>query len=195
MKVEIRDGKVHIHGYVNAVDRFSLPLPDRAGKTFIEKITPGTFRRAIDSADDIGIMLNHERKLTSVKKSGATLKEDNIGLLFDGEFSDPEIIEAAREKKLRGWSFGFIPTKTQDKESDRDGIDYERTVSEMELHEISIIDSKKTPAYPATSVEIRTTEQEFDYGAPENEPQQKRAQAGRHRQKLRRKKLELLKTL
>ena len=55
MKVEIRDGKVHIHGYVNAVDRFSLPLPDRAGKTFIEKITPGTFRRAIDSADDIGI--------------------------------------------------------------------------------------------------------------------------------------------
>jgi len=194
MKIEIRNGKVHIHGYVNAVDRFSLPLPDRSGKHFIEKITPGTFQKAIDKADDIGIMLNHDRAISSVKKCAATLREDNIGLLFDGEFSDPEIIEGAKQKSLRGWSFGFIPTDYHDESSSRDGVDYERTVSGMELHEISIIDRRKTPAYPATSLEIRTAEQEFDYSEPDD-ADEKRAKNEKQRQRFKRKKLELFKTL
>ncbi len=189
MKVEIRNGKVHIHGYVNAVDRFSIPLPDISGKTFVEKITPGTFQRAIDKADDVLIKLNHDRTLTSVKKSGAMLKEDNIGLLFDGEFDDPEIIQKARNRELRGWSFGFRPQNPMDKPSEKDGIDYERTVSDMELHEVSIIDSRKTPAYPATSVEIRTAEQDFDY------EEDRTAENARKKQEHRKKKLEFLKTL
>lgn len=189
MKVEIRNGKVHIHGYVNAVDRFSIPLPDISGRTFIEKITPGTFQRAIDKADDVFVKLNHERVLTSIKKSGATLKEDNIGLLFDGEFDDPEIVQKARSRELRGWSFGFRPKNPTDKPSERDGIDYERTVSDMELHEVSIIDSRKTPAYPATSVEIRTAEQDFDY------EEDRTAENARKEQEHRKKKLEFLKTL
>ncbi len=191
MKVEIRNGKVHIHGYVNAVDRFSIPLPDISGKTFIEKITPGTFQRAIDKADDVFVKLNHDRVLTSIKKSGATLKEDNIGLLFDGEFDDPEIIQKARNRELRGWSFGFRPKNPTDKPSERVGIDYERTVSDMELHEVSIIDSRKTPAYPATSVEIRTAEQDFDY----EEEEDRTAEKARKKQEHRKKKLEFLKTL
>lgn len=193
MKVEIRNGKVHLHGYVNAVDRFSTPLPDISGRTFIEKITPGTFQRAIEKADDILIKLNHERPLTSVKKSGATLKEDNIGLLFDGEIDDPEIIQKARNHELRGWSFGFRPRKPQDKKSDREGIDYERTVSDMELHEISIIDSQKRPAYPATSIEIRTAQQELDYSAEGSFEENRAAEIERSKQENRKRRLELFK--
>lgn len=191
MKVEIRNGKVHIHGYVNAVDRFSVPLPDISGKTFIEKITPGTFERAIKEADDILIKLNHNRTLTSIKKSGATLREDSIGLLFDGEFDDPEIIQKARSHELRGWSFGFLPKKPKDVDSEKEGIDYERTVDAMELHEISLIDSRKRPAYPATSIEIRTAEQEFDYSEEEGQA----AELEKARQEQRKRKLKLLKTL
>lgn len=193
MKIELRDGKVHIHGYVNAVDRFSSPIKDIEGRTFIEKINPGTFRKAIEEASDIGIMLNHERTLTSVKKARAKLEEDNIGLLFDGEISDPEIIEKAREKKLRGWSFGFVPKKADKADSDRDGIDYERTVREMVLHEISIIDNTHIPAYPATSVEIRTNDENFDYiEENKNKEAQRRAKA---KQDNRRRKLKLIKAL
>ena len=39
MKVEIRNDKVIIDGYVNAVERFSKPLYDKKGK-FIERIMP-----------------------------------------------------------------------------------------------------------------------------------------------------------
>ena len=45
MKIEVRDNKVIIDGYVNAVDRFSKILYDKRGQ-FIEKIVPSVFRRA-----------------------------------------------------------------------------------------------------------------------------------------------------
>ena len=42
VKIEVREDKVIIDGYVNAVDRFSKVLKDRKGK-FIEKILPKVF--------------------------------------------------------------------------------------------------------------------------------------------------------
>ena len=48
MKIQVRDDKVIIDGYVNAVERFSKPLTNKNGKKFIERIMPSVFQRAIE---------------------------------------------------------------------------------------------------------------------------------------------------
>ena len=161
MKIEIRNESVHISGYVNAVDRFSRPIKDRkTGAYFIEKIMPGTFRKAIEDAEDILVMLNHETPLTSVKSGGITLKEDNIGLYFEGDITDSAVLERAKEKRLKGWSFGFTPICPEDCQSEKSGISFERTIRSMKLYEVSIIDDTRNPCYPATSIHARADEGE-----------------------------------
>lgn len=155
MKIQIRSDRVHISGYVNAVERWSRPLTDKDGKRFIEKIAAGAFRRALEETPNVGVMLNHERALTDTQSGAVRLEEDAIGLRFDGDIFDPEVIEEAKKKELRGWSFGFRPIIAPTANTDEAGLDYQRTVEKMQLLEVSIIDKRKLPAYPATSVEIR----------------------------------------
>lgn len=47
MKMEIRDGCMTIEGYVNAVERYSKEIREN-GKTFIEKIESGAFKKALE---------------------------------------------------------------------------------------------------------------------------------------------------
>lgn len=155
MKIQIRSDHVHISGYVNAVERWSRPLTDRDGRRFVEKIAAGAFRDALERADSVGVMLNHDRALTDTREKGITLTEDSIGLHFDGDIFDAEVIAAAKKRELRGWSFGFRAVEEEEGGTDVPGADYARTVRALELLEVSIIDSRKLPAYPATSVEVR----------------------------------------
>lgn len=154
MKVEIRNDKVIIDGYVNAVERFSKPLYDKKGK-FIERIMPSVFRRAIEKNDAIKVLLNHDydMELANTKDGSANLYEDNIGLRAIVEITEPTVIEKAKKKKLRGWSFGFSCNKEEETIND-DGL-RERTVRDIELIEVSIIDDRKIPAYIGTSIEMR----------------------------------------
>ena len=155
MKIQIRSDRVHISGYVNAVERWSRPLTDKDGKRFIEKIAAGAFRRALEEAPRVGVMLNHERTLTDTQSDAVRLEEDSIGLRFDGDIFDPEVIAEAKQKQLRGWSFGFRPGTELKATTDQPGVDYTRTLESLDLLEVSIIDQRKLPAYPATSVEVR----------------------------------------
>lgn len=156
MKIEIRADCVMVDGYVNAVERDSKVLQDRNGR-FVEKIRAGAFSRALDRADqteyDVRVLLNHKknRKLTS-RWTGAWLREDNIGLRCTCEIRDKEVMQKAREGKLVGWSFGFLPIKT--KKEILDGIEH-REILELDLKEVSILDDTKTPAYNGTSIETR----------------------------------------
>lgn len=159
MKIEFRNEKIHISGYVNAVERFSRRMKAEDGRIFIEKIAPGAFKRAIENATDIAIMHNHERVIGSTKKNGCVLREDSIGLHFEGDISDNEIIACAKKKQLVGWSFGFRLLKFSDVKSQQSGVDFERTVEELELVEVSIIDSSKMPAYQGTLIEARSTDE------------------------------------
>lgn len=154
MKVEIRNDKVIIDGYVNAVERFSKPLYDKKGK-FVERIMPSVFRRAIEKNDAIKVLLNHDydMELANTKDGSANLYEDNIGLRAIVEITEPTVIEKAKKKKLRGWSFGFSCNKEEETIND-DGL-RERTVRDIDLIEVSIIDDRKTPAYIGTSIEMR----------------------------------------
>ena len=154
MRVAVRSNKILIDGYVNAVERESKVLYDTRGQ-FIEKIRAGVFQRALEKAENVRVLLDHEpdRELADTKSGKARLVEDNIGLRATVEIDDPEVIQKAKENKLRGWSFGFLCNK-EDRTTDEDGIE-KRTVRDLDLLEVSIIDDRKSPAYLGTSIEVR----------------------------------------
>jgi len=172
MDIQIRENKVIIDGYVNSVERFSKILSDKNGK-FIEKIMPTVFQRAIEKNDSIKVLLNHnyDRELANTKDGTAELYEDNIGLRAKVEITDEEVIEDAKNNKLRGWSFGFI-CKKKDEKTNENGI-IERTVRDIDLMEVSILNSKKVPAYVGTSIEMRDGEvREIEFRTTEIEENQ-----------------------
>lgn len=160
MRIEIRSDSVVIEGYVNAVARDSRPIRDRkTGKRFVEQINPGVFERAI-KRNDVDLLLNHDPlRILGSTKSNLTLYEDNIGLRARAEITDAEVIQKAREKKLRGWSFGFYERDAS--EEDLPNGLQRRYIEEMELKEVSIIDEKKLPCYMGTSIETRAAGEEI----------------------------------
>ena len=157
MLVEVRNDSVFIHGYVNAVERLSKPIRETLHgriRTFLERIKAGVFRNALKKNDNVLVLLNHDetRVLASTKDGNAVLTEDNIGLRAEITITDKEVVQKAREGKLSGWSFGFI---ANDDEITTEGKDEIRTVTDMELLEVSILDDTKAPAYYGTSIETR----------------------------------------
>lgn len=182
LKVEIRSDKVVIDGYVNVTDRYSRPLSDGKGGFFIEKIEQGAFKRAIEQAEEIKCLLNHDwNRVLGSTKTNMKLKEDIIGLRATVEITDPEVIEKAKQKRLRGWSFRFYKPKDSE-ETRSDGI-HTRSISEFEMDEVSIIDERMRPCYESTTVEARggsgeeiafeVRAEEFDVEYAENEKRAK----------------------
>lgn len=149
MKVELRNGAIHLEGYVNAVGRESRELRDMHGK-FIEIIKPEAFKHSLEQRSDVGLMLNHKRDLTPCKYE---LYEDNIGLRAFIDIDDPEVVELAEHNKLTGFSFGFVAKK--DSWDDSQEV-RRRTIDELDLQEVSIL--SVTPAYIGTSIEMRGDE-------------------------------------
>ena len=167
MKIYLREDKVTIEGYVNAVERNSKPLTER-GVTFIERIGAGAFKRAIERAKDIRILLNHrkDRDLGGLSDGNLELEEDNIGLKARAEITDPEVIEDARKGNLVGWSFGFadIPEAVKQLRDDESGLPL-RKVRDLDLFEVSLLNRTKSPAYVGTLVNVRDdgTEERVNY--------------------------------
>ena len=160
MKFEIRNGKAHISGYVNAVGRDSRPIPTATGE-FVEMIEPGAFAEALTRAKNVDMLLNHDenRKLASTSTRSLSLKEDNIGLYAECETSDAEVIEKGQRGELRGWSFGMFVNK--DEMEQRGDKIPRRHVQNMDIVEVSIIDSRMLPCYAGTSVECRAEKTVF----------------------------------
>lgn len=89
-------------------------------------------------------------------KSNLTLREDAIGLRAHVEIENPEVVQKAKEKRLRGWSFGFA-TPTEER-AERNGMPI-RTITDLTLKEVSLIDDTMRPWYPSTTVEVRAGEE------------------------------------
>jgi len=157
MRIEIRADSVTIDGYVNAVGRDSRVMRRRdTGERFIEQIVPGAFQRAL-TRNEVELLLNHdsERKLGSTE-TNLELYEDSIGLRAHAVITDPEVIQKARDRKLRGWSFGFREAEAS--EEDLANGMKRRYVEDLKLEEVSIIDNRKIPCYEGTSIEARAEE-------------------------------------
>ncbi|MBC5628878.1 HK97 family phage prohead protease [Clostridium sp. NSJ-6] len=154
MRIEIRNNSVILDGYVNAVDRESKPIPSVKGR-FVEKIKPGAFQRSLERRANVDLLLNHndKRKLGSTEEGNLELFEDNIGLRAICTITDSEVIEKAKNNQLRGWSFGFYAEKDH-WETSENGYE-KRTVEELDLFEVTIVDNTRNPAYSATSIEMR----------------------------------------
>lgn len=154
MRIEIRNDSVILDGYVNAVDRESKPIPAVKGR-FVEKIKPGAFQRSLERRTNVDLLLNHDknRKLGSTSEGNLELFEDNIGLRAICTVTDADVIEKAKNKQLRGWSFGFYAEKDS-WEAVENGYE-KRTVEELDLFEVTIVDNTRNPAYSATSIEMR----------------------------------------
>ncbi len=154
MRIEIRSDSVLLDGYVNAVGRDSKPIITPHGRV-VEQIEPRAFQRALDRASNVELRLNHDktRKLGSTQEKNLELFEDNIGLRAIATVTDPEVIQKAREKKLKGWSFGQYVLK--DSLEERANEIPRRHVQELDMFEVSIIDDRMSPCYVGTSIEQR----------------------------------------
>lgn len=157
MKIRVKNDTATIEGYVNVVERDSDVLCEK-GKTFIERIRQGTFARALRRGRDVKVLFNHDstREVASSKAGSATLKEDAVGLWCRAKVTDPEVVGKAKEGKLSGWSFGFLPIRQ--KVTEEDGIE-RHEVSDIDLREVSILDDTKCPAYPANLIMTRDNEE------------------------------------
>lgn len=154
MKIEIRSDSATVDGYVNAVERESRLIMDVQGN-FREKVKVGTFEKALKRAENVRMLLNHDkdRVLANTKDGTLELYEDSIGLRAIATVTDPDVIEKAKKGELRGWSFGFIANA--DEWEKRENTPSIRTLTDIELTEVSLIDSTRVPAYIGTSVETR----------------------------------------
>lgn len=156
MNIRVNKDSVVIEGYVNAVERLSKPLKDRLGK-FVERIKVGAFKRALERADDVRILLNHDwkRDLGGIKDGNLELNEDAIGLHAKATITDKDIVEKAKRGELRGWSFGFVDRDVE--QGEENGL-VVRNVKDLDLYEVSLIDRARVPAYDGTLVAIRSAD-------------------------------------
>lgn len=157
MRIEVRNDSVVVSGYVNAVERYSKPIrANLRGKMqrFIEKIKAGAFETALKRNSNVKVLLNHnaDRELANTQNGTAVLAEDNIGLRAEVTITDAEVVEKAKNNKLVGWSFGFFLNSD---EVAQGATIATRTITDMDLVEVSILDDTKSPAYYGTSIETR----------------------------------------
>lgn len=120
---------------------------------FRERIARGAFTRTLSESRDILALSDHDpAKVLGRTKSGTLELEETVhGLQFRLQLPDTtigrDLRELANRGDLGGVSFGFRAIKDS-WEGDL------RTLEEVELHEVSIVQS--FPAYPDTTVALRS---------------------------------------
>lgn len=156
MKAEIRADGLHISGYVNVPGRESRPVITPRGKVN-EVIEQRAFQRALDKAENVDLMLDHERVIASTSESTLTAYEDAVGLRAEAVIKDEEVIQGAKDGKLKGWSFNM--SKVKDAVEERAGKLPLRIVKEFDMSEITLV-MHKQPVYSSMSIELRADNEE-----------------------------------
>ena len=153
MRVELRSDGLHISGYVNVPGRQSRPVMTPHGMV-IETIEQRAFQRAIERAGNIRMLLDHDpgHVLADTDSHTLTVLEDNVGLRAESVVTDPEVIEGARNGKLRGWSFN-IKNPVDEVEQRADGLPL-RIIKDLDMDEVTLV-MNRIPVYSSTSIEVR----------------------------------------
>ena len=120
---------------------------------FRESIAPGAFTRTLVENRDILALVDHDpgRVLGRTRSGSLSLTETDAGLEYRITLPDTttgnDLRALAQRGDLGGVSMGFV--------AKRDSWDGElRTLHEVELHEISIVQAHA--AYPTTTVSLRS---------------------------------------
>jgi len=149
------DNSLTVSGYVNKTEQFSEVLGQT--KRFVEKIAKGAFSRSIQNAkQDIHFLAEHDSKqiLSSTRNGSLTLTEDQNGLFMEAQIVPTsyglDYFALISSEILQNMSFGFRTLK-DNWQATKSGI-YERTISELELLEVSVV---RDPAYSQTTISAR----------------------------------------
>lgn len=149
------DGKRTISGYAALFNSLSGNLGG-----FVEKIAPGAFSEAL-KISDTRALFNHDANFVLGRQSAGTLrlKEDKIGLFMEVDLPDTQVARDLATSIDRGditqQSFGFTVKRDSWEDIDKDVAT--RTLEEIgELFDVSPV---VFPAYPDTSVAIRSLEE------------------------------------
>ena len=159
-ELEIRAGDdgAAIKGYAAVFEKLS-------GKMwgFREKIQSGAFASSLNSKRNIKALWNHnpDYPLGSTKNSTLMLEEDEKGLRFELVLPETnwgkDALESIKRGDTDGVSFGFRTKKDAWDETDPKNI--VRTLVDVDLIEIS---PTPFPAYPQTSVGVRSFQEIFE---------------------------------
>ena len=168
MRAELRADGLHISGYVNVPGRESRPVMTPHGRV-IEVIEQRAFAKAIERAENINMLLDHDplRILASTQAGTLNVKEDAVGLRAESVITDSEVIDGAKAGKLRGWSFNIRNPKDT-LEQRAEGLPV-RHITDLDMDEVTLV-MHKVPVYSSTSIEVRAdTEESVEYRAAMSE--------------------------
>jgi HK97 family phage prohead protease len=154
VEIRVEEGSRMVSGYAAVFNSPSVPMGN-----VIEKIARGAFSSSINSKD-ICALWNHNPDYV-LGRTGAktlTVTEDDKGLAFRLDLPKSTwgdaVLEAINRRDVEGMSFGFM-LKQDDWTKGSDGK-WNRTILDVELIEVS---PTAWPAYPATSVDARSTKE------------------------------------
>lgn len=157
--MEAENEDMMVNGIVNVPNQRSQMLMDRRGKTFYEEIEKGAFQNAIDEADEILFLADHNNKhiLASTKNDTLQIEETDDGVYMVANIVDTsygqDTYKLIKSGLISNMSFGFIALEDVWGRAE-DGTPL-RTVTKMMLKEVS---SVKNPAYTQSSIDARGLE-------------------------------------
>jgi hypothetical protein len=161
IQFEIRqteDGKRIIRGYAAKFNAWSETL----GGWYREKIEPGAFTNSLKK-NDVRSFFNHDPNYVIGRMSAGTLaiSEDATGLMMEATLPDTQwardLAVSIERRDITGQSFQFRVIEQSWRDPDKDGPQIsERTLVEVDLIEVGPV---AVPAYPDTTVALRSLEQ------------------------------------
>lgn len=153
--MEIRDvnGKLRVEGYVCITDKKSRVINEQGNK-YVETVEPKCFANALRKGNNVKFLLNHDSNkcLGSLDAGNVILTEDNIGLKITADIENKEVNKIKETIGFSGFSYGFICEKDE-LEYWKPGIKL-RTLKDIKLVEVSLLDSNIVPAYYGTTVNV-----------------------------------------
>lgn len=149
-KLEIRELENSSLSLVCKVNDYSLSKELRGiNGAFRELVPKETWEKAINQ--NIKFYYNHKPYFELGASAELRAEEDGVYLYATLKDTERGLYDAVKNREITGMSFGFKCIKDK---WDNVGNFKQRTILDMELYEVSILD--KTPAYNNTSVEARS---------------------------------------
>jgi len=172
LRVRADDRGPVIEGYAAVFNKLSEDLGG-----FREKIKPGAFRSAIKRTDTV-MLFNHDPNypLGRVSAGTLTIKEDKKGLLVSAKppKSAERVIEAIERGDVTKMSFGFTTEKDEWQHKKNESI---RTL--VEVGQLPDVGPVVFPAYPDTTVAVRSLERSKATAPVRTDDPQRQAQVVR----------------